>query len=185
MDENGPFIDDFPIKPTIYSGFSMLNNQMVTFKDGYTQPMIAGYKLYVGNWRHSIIIAGYRLIFNDNRWLLMTIDPAWWYVIDNTLWLCWPSWWPSWCRHDGYYGLVWWFLLIIVMLDSDDFTHRNLFSFDADTWHMCIHVPITSTTHIVSQQKDKYQYQWIILTMNWNIQPVESHRNFNSWINME
>ena len=30
--ENGPFIDDFPIKPSIYKGFSMamLNNQMVT-----------------------------------------------------------------------------------------------------------------------------------------------------------
>ena len=30
--ENGPFIDDFPIKTTIYRGFSMamLNNQMVT-----------------------------------------------------------------------------------------------------------------------------------------------------------
>ena len=29
--ENGPFIDDFPIKPPIYKGFSMamLNNQMV------------------------------------------------------------------------------------------------------------------------------------------------------------
>ena len=29
--ENGPFIDDFPIKPSIYQGFSMamLNNQMV------------------------------------------------------------------------------------------------------------------------------------------------------------
>ena len=29
--ENGPFIDDFPIKTTIYTGFSMamLNNQMV------------------------------------------------------------------------------------------------------------------------------------------------------------
>ena len=29
--ENGPFIDDFPIKPSIYKGFSMamLNNQMV------------------------------------------------------------------------------------------------------------------------------------------------------------
>ena len=29
--ENGPFIDDFPIETTIYSGFSMamLNNQMV------------------------------------------------------------------------------------------------------------------------------------------------------------
>ena len=33
--ENGPFIDDFPIKTSIYKGFSMamLNNQMVnTFK---------------------------------------------------------------------------------------------------------------------------------------------------------
>jgi hypothetical protein len=29
--ENGPFIDDFPIKTSIYQGFSMamLNNQMV------------------------------------------------------------------------------------------------------------------------------------------------------------
>ena len=29
--ENGPFIDDFPIEPSIYKGFSMamLNNQMV------------------------------------------------------------------------------------------------------------------------------------------------------------
>ena len=32
--ENGPFIDDFPIKTSIYKGFSMamLNNQMVIFK---------------------------------------------------------------------------------------------------------------------------------------------------------
>ena len=31
--ENGPFIDDFPIKTSIYKGFSMamLNNQMVGF----------------------------------------------------------------------------------------------------------------------------------------------------------
>ena len=30
--ENGPFIDDFPIEPSIYRGFSMamLNNQMVS-----------------------------------------------------------------------------------------------------------------------------------------------------------
>ena len=34
--ENGPFIDDFPIKPSIYQGFSMamLNNQMVIFFRG-------------------------------------------------------------------------------------------------------------------------------------------------------
>jgi hypothetical protein len=38
--ENGPFIDDFPIKTPIYKGFSMamLNNQMVygkiLFKNG-------------------------------------------------------------------------------------------------------------------------------------------------------
>ena len=33
--ENGPFIVDFPIKTTIYSGFSMamLNNQMVILVD--------------------------------------------------------------------------------------------------------------------------------------------------------
>ena len=36
--ENGPFIDDFPIKTSIYKGFSMaiLNNQMVSI------PMQAG-----------------------------------------------------------------------------------------------------------------------------------------------
>ena len=39
--ENGPFIDDFPIKTPIYKGFSMamLNNQMVygkiLFKNGW------------------------------------------------------------------------------------------------------------------------------------------------------
>ena len=34
--ENDPFIDDFPIKTSIYSGFSMamLNNQMVWFGAG-------------------------------------------------------------------------------------------------------------------------------------------------------
>ena len=31
--ENGPFIDDFPVKTSIYKGFSMamLNNQMIPF----------------------------------------------------------------------------------------------------------------------------------------------------------
>ena len=35
--ENGPFIDDFPLKRSIYEGFSMamLNNQMVYFVVGY------------------------------------------------------------------------------------------------------------------------------------------------------
>ena len=33
MENDGPFIDDFPIKTFIYKGFSMamLNNQMVMF----------------------------------------------------------------------------------------------------------------------------------------------------------
>ena len=33
--ENGPFIDDFPIKTSIYEGISiaMLNNQMVILKN--------------------------------------------------------------------------------------------------------------------------------------------------------
>ena len=36
--ENGPFIDDFPIKTSIYKGFSMamLNNQMVNFSKSNT-----------------------------------------------------------------------------------------------------------------------------------------------------
>ena len=42
--ENGPFIDDFPIKTTIYRGFSMamLNNQMV-------------HEIYMVNWWLSIL----------------------------------------------------------------------------------------------------------------------------------
>jgi hypothetical protein len=34
--ENDPFIEDFPIKTSIYKGFSMamLNNQRVTFRYG-------------------------------------------------------------------------------------------------------------------------------------------------------
>jgi hypothetical protein len=41
--ENGPFIDDFPIKTSIYKGFSMamLNNQMV--KQTNMEFGIAGY----------------------------------------------------------------------------------------------------------------------------------------------
>ena len=37
--ENGPFIDDLPIKTSIYEGFSMamLNNQMVDFIEIHPQ----------------------------------------------------------------------------------------------------------------------------------------------------
>jgi len=37
--ENGPFIDDFPIKTSIYKGFSMamLNNQMVYITAGHSK----------------------------------------------------------------------------------------------------------------------------------------------------
>ena len=43
--ENGPFIDEFPIKTSIYQGFSMamLNNQMVTLMD-HGQNMVCGQK---------------------------------------------------------------------------------------------------------------------------------------------
>jgi hypothetical protein len=42
--ENGPFIDDFPIKTCIYKGFSMaiLNNQMVCV-------------FFASSWRHSSV----------------------------------------------------------------------------------------------------------------------------------
>ena len=48
--ENGPFIDDFPIAPSIYKGFSMamLNNQMVEYAsvnlhfDPATSPIFSG-----------------------------------------------------------------------------------------------------------------------------------------------
>jgi hypothetical protein len=42
--ENGPFIVDFPIKTSIYKGFSMamLNNQMVHFKDYGSKFWLAG-----------------------------------------------------------------------------------------------------------------------------------------------
>ena len=39
--ENGPFIDDFPSKTSIYNGFSiaMLNNQMVKKKNIHLLPI--------------------------------------------------------------------------------------------------------------------------------------------------
>jgi hypothetical protein len=39
--ENGPFIDDFPIKTSIYKGFSMamLNNQMVTWLSNHPKSL--------------------------------------------------------------------------------------------------------------------------------------------------
>ena len=39
--ENGPFIDDFPIKASIYKGFSMamVNNQMVSMFEPWILPM--------------------------------------------------------------------------------------------------------------------------------------------------
>jgi len=45
--ENGPFIDDFPIKTSIYEGFSMamLNNQMVKKKLIHTESKLS--KLWV------------------------------------------------------------------------------------------------------------------------------------------
>ena len=46
--ENGPFMDDFPIKAPIYKGFSMamLNNQMV-------YDIWVNYGLFMGNHPHS------------------------------------------------------------------------------------------------------------------------------------
>ena len=40
--ENGPFTDDFPIKASIYKGFSiaMLNNQRVLVISWFLDPMI-------------------------------------------------------------------------------------------------------------------------------------------------
>ena len=39
--ENGPFIDDFPIKASIYKGFSMamVHNQMVSMFEPWILPM--------------------------------------------------------------------------------------------------------------------------------------------------
>ena len=46
--ENGPFIDDFPIEPSIYKGFSMamLNNQMVNTKPRFPRG--------IPYWEHRI-----------------------------------------------------------------------------------------------------------------------------------
>ena len=49
--ENGPFVDDFPIKTSIYKGFSMamLNNQMVHSK--FLQVNLINSQLMDGIWR--------------------------------------------------------------------------------------------------------------------------------------
>ena len=51
--ENGPFIVDFPIKTSIYKGFSMamLNNQMVHFKDYGSKFWLAGlFRSNISGW---------------------------------------------------------------------------------------------------------------------------------------
>ena len=49
--ENGPFIDDFPIEPSIYKGFSMamLNNQMVVIQGFVNVPIVGdfGHRLQI------------------------------------------------------------------------------------------------------------------------------------------
>ena len=52
--ENGPFIDDFPIKTSIYKGLSMamLNNQMVC-SSGITSGVVA------------VTVAVYQLVFSS------------------------------------------------------------------------------------------------------------------------
>ena len=49
--ENGPFIDDFPIKASIYKGFSMamLNNQMVLCLRQHMRPCGTGLKPFQKN----------------------------------------------------------------------------------------------------------------------------------------
>ena len=59
MDENGPFIDDLPIKTSIYKGFSMA-------------------MLVITRWYIYI----YHIHFYDNLWrLFMVILPHLWHVI--------------------------------------------------------------------------------------------------------
>ena len=80
--ENGPFIVDFPIKTSIYRGFSMamLNNQMVIGHVSYHQFLLVIWKIlnllynfsYLGNhpnWRTHICQRG---LFNQIHSLLQT-----------------------------------------------------------------------------------------------------------------
>ena len=65
--ENGPFIDDFPIKTSIYKGFSMamLNNQMVLYVYIYTgnkvgfnhQQMAKTYGIFGTSCHHRALVA--------------------------------------------------------------------------------------------------------------------------------
>ena len=54
--ENGPFIDDFPIKTSIYKGFSMamLNNQMV-YQRFAQNPLMTSLGLSIFSIRHWFI----------------------------------------------------------------------------------------------------------------------------------
>ena len=65
--ENGPFIVEFPIKTTIYGGFSMamLNNQMLIFVE----------VTCIGNCEHLAVSSG--LIKHDDRFNILVAVFFW------------------------------------------------------------------------------------------------------------
>ena len=70
--ENSPFIDDFPMKTTIYSGFSMamLNNQMVNphqIPFNHHFPMVRLYNLYINQIKNHIVICARQICRDFNR----------------------------------------------------------------------------------------------------------------------
>jgi hypothetical protein len=74
--ENGPFIDDFPIKTSIYKGFSMAmsNNQMVYIfsRDIFLTHRIHGAAIY-GNIYHQYTPV--MLAYIPAPWILWVINP--------------------------------------------------------------------------------------------------------------
>ena len=70
--ENGPFINDFPVKPSIYKGFSMamLNNQRVTPRTKVASvPATANaaiYDLRAHRWIFMGISWGYNQFWGDS-----------------------------------------------------------------------------------------------------------------------
>ena len=87
--ENGPFIDDFPIKTTIYKGFSMamLNNQMVQILTWINGLRVATYQIdpniskYTNEYRNLMKFTTYQWACNPS------ISPAtnWSSLALNTL----------------------------------------------------------------------------------------------------
>ena len=107
--ENGPFIDEFPIKTSIYQGFSMamLNNQMVTLMD-HGQNMVCGQKPGTFWWDNGDNQPKWRTSW-DFTWRINPFSRFRGYKPLLTLWLFNSSPWKIAHRNRLFTYWKWWF----------------------------------------------------------------------------